>query len=309
MNGPSTYPTPDSSPIIATPIVRKPQVGMPPEAPPVVPPPIVRPPHCSAPVPPQVVPAPVVQPKSDTLSFLKRGMRDVMIGGICVVVGMVAAQSNSLLREPARSFALADPSRLVEIETSENLPLASNVDVPPARVAVHRGLPPMISSVSARVDGPAIEAFPSLPPLQKAIEDTDDALSDIAETGIAELDIDLAEPASASTAEPSVSDATLSRNSTSQQQPVLQKVNPAVALEKIVAAQASLKSLPKMGLSSAIMPVPQSEDGTCQVSTRSLGTALNWADTPADAYRQAGEAEKLVFLIHVSGNFEIPGFT
>jgi hypothetical protein len=41
----------------------------------------------------------------------------------------------------------------------------------------------------------------------------------------------------------------------------------------------------------------------------SHGTALKWADTPADAYRLAGEQNKLVFLIHVSGNFEIPGFT
>ena len=41
----------------------------------------------------------------------------------------------------------------------------------------------------------------------------------------------------------------------------------------------------------------------------SHGTNLKWADTPADAYRMAEEQDKLVFLIHVSGNFEIPGFT
>jgi hypothetical protein len=41
----------------------------------------------------------------------------------------------------------------------------------------------------------------------------------------------------------------------------------------------------------------------------SHGTALMWADKPADAYRMASKQDKPVFLIHVSGNFEIPGFT
>ena len=42
---------------------------------------------------------------------------------------------------------------------------------------------------------------------------------------------------------------------------------------------------------------------------RSLGTALRWACSPAEAAEQARNAGKLVFLIHVSGNFEDPGFT
>jgi hypothetical protein len=54
---------------------------------------------------------------------------------------------------------------------------------------------------------------------------------------------------------------------------------------------------------------PQCEDGTCQQNMESHGTVLKWAETPADAYRMAKEQDKLVFLIHVSGNFEIPGFT
>jgi hypothetical protein len=40
-----------------------------------------------------------------------------------------------------------------------------------------------------------------------------------------------------------------------------------------------------------------------------LETALQWAPSPADAARLAKEQQKLVFLIHVSGNFEIPEFT
>ncbi len=54
---------------------------------------------------------------------------------------------------------------------------------------------------------------------------------------------------------------------------------------------------------------PVCVDGSCQEGMESLGTAVKWADSPGDAYRLAGQQDKLVFLIHVSGNFEIPGFT
>jgi hypothetical protein len=42
---------------------------------------------------------------------------------------------------------------------------------------------------------------------------------------------------------------------------------------------------------------------------RKLNTALTWAESVAEASQQAEDEEKLVFLIHVSGNFEMPGFT
>jgi hypothetical protein len=42
---------------------------------------------------------------------------------------------------------------------------------------------------------------------------------------------------------------------------------------------------------------------------RSLRTALVWAKSPQQAAEQARREGKLVFLIHVSGNFEDPGFT
>ena len=35
----------------------------------------------------------------------------------------------------------------------------------------------------------------------------------------------------------------------------------------------------------------------------------DFSGEPADAYRAAVEQDKLVFLIHISGNFKIPGFT
>ncbi len=42
---------------------------------------------------------------------------------------------------------------------------------------------------------------------------------------------------------------------------------------------------------------------------RKLSTALTWAESVQEAAEQAEEEQKLVFLIHVSGNFEMPGFT
>ena len=42
---------------------------------------------------------------------------------------------------------------------------------------------------------------------------------------------------------------------------------------------------------------------------RKLNTALTWAESVNEAAERAAAEEKLVFLIHVSGNFEMPGFT
>jgi hypothetical protein len=55
-------------------------------------------------------------------------------------------------------------------------------------------------------------------------------------------------------------------------------------------------------------PKPADEapaDGTCG----SFGTSVNFVDTPVEAARQARKEEKLVFVLHVSGNFEDPRFT
>ena len=39
------------------------------------------------------------------------------------------------------------------------------------------------------------------------------------------------------------------------------------------------------------------------------GTEVHFVDSPAEAARQATKQEKLVFVLHVSGNFETPDFT
>ena len=39
------------------------------------------------------------------------------------------------------------------------------------------------------------------------------------------------------------------------------------------------------------------------------GTTIDFFDTPKEASAQAKEQKKLVFVLHVSGNFEDPRFT
>jgi predicted outer membrane protein len=39
------------------------------------------------------------------------------------------------------------------------------------------------------------------------------------------------------------------------------------------------------------------------------GTSVEFLDTPAEAAKQAKKESKLVFVLHVSGNFEDPRFT
>jgi len=44
-------------------------------------------------------------------------------------------------------------------------------------------------------------------------------------------------------------------------------------------------------------------------SCGSFGTKVEFVDTPNEAARLAKKQEKLVFVLHVSGNFEDPRFT
>ncbi len=52
-------------------------------------------------------------------------------------------------------------------------------------------------------------------------------------------------------------------------------------------------------------PEKQKAEGTCG----SFGTTVEFVDTPSAAARQAKKEQKLVFVLHVSGNFEDPRFT
>jgi hypothetical protein len=50
-------------------------------------------------------------------------------------------------------------------------------------------------------------------------------------------------------------------------------------------------------------PLDKEEAASCH------GTSVHFVDTPAEAAKQAKKDEKLVFILHVSGNFEDPKFT
>jgi hypothetical protein len=49
---------------------------------------------------------------------------------------------------------------------------------------------------------------------------------------------------------------------------------------------------------------------TCvQCGQKTYGTAITWVESPTEAANRAQKEEKLVFVLHVSGHFEEPGYT
>ena len=57
-------------------------------------------------------------------------------------------------------------------------------------------------------------------------------------------------------------------------------------------------------------PLVADESETCtQETCGEYGTSVVFADSPADAARRALAEEKLVFVLHVSGNFEESQYT
>ena len=55
-------------------------------------------------------------------------------------------------------------------------------------------------------------------------------------------------------------------------------------------------------LAVAVLGGPAFAEGAC-------GTAVDFMDSPKEAAALAKKEEKLVFILHVSGNFEDPRFT
>ncbi len=82
----------------------------------------------------------------------------------------------------------------------------------------------------------------------------------------------------------------------------------------LVRTAASLCLLPLLGLGPVQgrdpaplpeLPVKGDKSKTCG----SHGTTVEFVDSPREAARKAKKEEKLVFILHVSGNFEDPRFT
>jgi len=63
------------------------------------------------------------------------------------------------------------------------------------------------------------------------------------------------------------------------------------------------------GLASAGKPAAPAEAPADGATCGSYGTAVHFVDSPAEAAKQAKKEGKLVFVLHVSGNFEDPRFT
>jgi hypothetical protein len=74
-----------------------------------------------------------------------------------------------------------------------------------------------------------------------------------------------------------------------------------------LASGSELKGVAAKGPQSppAVVPVVPEKAETCG----SFGTSVEFAESPSEAAKQAKKEQKLVFVLHVSGNFEDPRFT
>jgi hypothetical protein len=63
------------------------------------------------------------------------------------------------------------------------------------------------------------------------------------------------------------------------------------------------------GLAGALAPEGKEGRQADKPGCGSHGTAIDFVDTPREAAARAKKAEKLVFILHVSGHFEDPRFT
>jgi len=78
-------------------------------------------------------------------------------------------------------------------------------------------------------------------------------------------------------------------------------------MRRLLYTVAGLCLAPLVGLGMPLggEPTAKDEGQTCG----QFGTSVKFFDTPTDAARKAKKEEKLVFVLHVSGNFEDPRFT
>ena len=74
------------------------------------------------------------------------------------------------------------------------------------------------------------------------------------------------------------------------------------------AAEARPPKVPVVAKKAPKVTAPLVNEATCNPE-RKLGTTLVWASSPAAAAKLAYRQQRLLYMIHVSGNFEIPEFT
>jgi hypothetical protein len=78
-----------------------------------------------------------------------------------------------------------------------------------------------------------------------------------------------------------------------------------LCLAPLVGLGLSLGGEAKPGKGTPPQPAAKADGETCG----SFNTSVEFYDTPSEAARHAKKEQKLVFVLHVSGNFEDPRFT
>jgi hypothetical protein len=274
-------------------------------------PPPVAPPLVAPPLPEAVSPRSTDRASERASTLGGRVVRDLTIGGVCLLGGWLVAQPRLVDRlgqasifdglrsipghvdvaATTASIIVAQPSQLIDPPDPFETPL-SFADLP-LQIAnqAYRSQPteaPQPSSESVDLDQ-SVAAIGQ----PRATDDSETPPSD-AVADETSVDESMAAPSPTKVADAS-----------DQPQP---SPPPVVDTSMELPGIDSLVALTSPTATGAAQCV----DGTCPSDTEMLeshGTVLAWAETPADAYRMSVEHEKLVFMIHVSGNFEIPGFT
>jgi hypothetical protein len=93
--------------------------------------------------------------------------------------------------------------------------------------------------------------------------------------------------------------------------PVLARKQPAPPVERkpVVEERREAKRAPAPALPERPAPLKRERPETVRPPTSLLGTKVEFVDNPAAAARTAAREDKLLYVLHVSGNFEDPRFT
>lgn len=86
-------------------------------------------------------------------------------------------------------------------------------------------------------------------------------------------------------------------------------VAPAPAPEPEPVPEVPMKAAPPMLPGLPVVMLPADKDRACAIVHEDLGTNVVFVKDPPAAFQQAKKEDKMVFMIHLSGNFEDRGFT
>ncbi len=298
---------------------------------------LVPPPVAAPPVPPplaeETLPPPVqaTSRRASISARLRRWLRDATIGGACLGLGWFAGQSDSLDRvdgpsspmltatvSPASAeFASGDAAAVDDlaieywaiedwaVDADANDTVAADSVAIDELTAVEsktsvstaaetNTAESMVASDNGSIEHEAVSIPPPI------------ATESSGQSPVRIHDVPVVEPVAAAIALPTPDGGEVTSSETTPLMSPDELTWSPPAKEDGIAS--SIKSLIAMESARSILH-PQCEQEDFAEGMESHGTRLKWADTPADAYDIALKHDKLVFLIHVSGNFEIPGFT